>query len=512
MTDPNEGNSAMAKAIVPRRKGDEYQARVFWLKLLELRTGDYIESVTLESDQVSFVDDVTVSYREPIKDRITGKREVVHELFQCKYHMTQQNAFTHENLIDPNFINCKTSMLKRLYDAYMNLSNALGPDAFRLYIFSNWHWDYQDEPAKHLHEEMLRSTFYEKGPGSKIGKIRLKLANHLSVSENELRDFLNTVRFTLGKNLIDLEREMKPLLNLAGLKPIDPTVTNIIYDDLAWKLFAQERNSFDKDRLDQMICEEKLIALPSTKHSEISIQSFAQFARRPHDLQAAHLDLRQFFGGRFPKDNLYWKKKIPEQISSFMLNDDLNDLPQPIHLFFDCHLSIAFFAGSMISPKHGIQIIPTQKGGSDYWLWTQNATNTNDNLWNYEIIGEIDTELILGISVTHQIQSQLRPYLEAENLSDLPQVLVYPTSGVGPNSISGGDQAWQLGFQLNKQLREMLPNTCRKIHLFFAGPVALGYILGYTLRHITPCIQLYEYDFEGQGGEQRYYPSLRIPY
>ena len=82
-----------------------------------------------------------------------------------------------------------------------------------------------------------------------------------------------------------------------------------------------------------------------TEHSEISIQSFSQFARRPRDLQAEHLDLRQFFDRRFPKDDSYWKKEIPEQISDLMLNEDLIDLPQPIHFFFDCHLSIAFLAG-----------------------------------------------------------------------------------------------------------------------------------------------------------------------
>ena len=56
----------MARAIAAIRKGHEYQARVFWLHLLELRTGDFVESVCLESDGVSFVDDVVVEYREPI--------------------------------------------------------------------------------------------------------------------------------------------------------------------------------------------------------------------------------------------------------------------------------------------------------------------------------------------------------------------------------------------------------------------------------------------------------------
>ena len=502
----------MAKQIAARRNGDAYQARVFWLKLLELRTNDYVKSVTLESDRVSFVDDVVVSYSEPIKDWGTRKREVVCDFFQCKYHMTQNGVFTHENLIDPKFINNQNSMLKRLYDAYVKLSKELSPDAFRLYIFSNWHWADQDALAKHLHEETIRTTFYEKGPRSTEGKVRSKLAAHLYISEEELHAFLNTVRFTLGKNLVDLARDMEPRLKLAGLKPIDPTVTHIRYDSLAWELFAQGRNSFDNVDFDQMIHEEKLIATPSRKQSEISIQSFAQFARRPTDLQFARLDLLPLFDKRFPIMDAYWKKEIPEKISAFMLDEKLMDVPQPIHLFFDCHLSIAFFAGHLVSPKHRIQIIPTQKNGSDYTLWEQSAPDTDTNLWGFQTVGKIDEEVILEISVTHHIQKQLQSYLLTQGPSELPHIHVAPIGGVGSHAVSGGTHAWQLGNQLAEQLREMIPETCQTIHFFFAGPVALAYVLGHTLRHITPQIQfqLYEYDFEGQRGYRKYYPSLRI--
>lgn len=502
----------MAKAIAARRNGDEYQARVFWLKLLELRTNDYVKSVTLESDRVSFVDDVVVSYREPINDQVTGKREVVCDFFQCKYHMTQHGAFTHENLIDPKFINNQNSMLKRLYDAYVELSEELHPDACRLYIFSNWHWANHDALAKHLHEETIRPTFYENGPRSVVGQVRSKFAGHLSISEKELRAFLNTVRFTLGKNLVDLARDMEPRLKLAGLKPIDPTVTHIPYDSLPWELFAQGRNSFDKAGFYQLIHEEKLIAPSATEHSEISIQSFAQFARRPTDLQVAHLDLLPLFDRRFPITDADWKKEIPEEISAFMLDEKLMDVPQPIHLFFDCHLSIAFFAGHLVSPKHRIQIIPTQKNRSDYTLWEQSTPDTDTDLWMFQTIGKIDEEVILEISVTHDIQKQLQSYLLTQGYSELPHIQVAPIGGVGSHAVSGGPHAWQLGYQLAEQLREKFPDTCQTVHLFFAGPVALAYILGHTLRHITPNIQLYEYDFEGQRGDRTYYPSLRIPY
>ena len=502
----------MAKAIAARRKGDAYQARVFWLKLLELRTSDYVKSVTLESDRVSFVDDVVVSYSEPIKDQTTGKREIVCDLIQCKYHVTQNNAFTHENLIDPRFVNNQNSMLKRLYDAYVKLSTQLPPGAFRLYIFSNWHWAHQDALAKHLHEETIRSTFYENGSRSAVGQVRSKLAVHLAISEEELYAFLNTVRFTLGKNLVDLAREMEPRLKLAGLQSIDPTVTHVRYDSLAWELLAQGRNSFDAVAFNQMIHEEKLIAPSATEYSEISIQSFAQFARRPTDLQIAHLDLLPLFDRRFPITDAYWKKEILEEISAFMLDEKLMDVPQPIHLFFDCHLSIAFFAGHLVSPKHRIQIIPTQKNGINYTLWEQSDPDTNADLWRFQTVGEIDEAVILEVSVTHDIQKRLQSYLLTQGYSELPQIRVAPIGEVGPTAVSGGSHAWQLGYQLAEQLREILPETCRTVHLFFSGPVALAYVLGHTLRHITQNIQLYEYDFEAQRGDQTYYPSLRIPY
>jgi len=501
----------MAKAIIARRKGDEYQARFFWLKLLELRTDDHIESVTFESDEAPFVDDVVVSYGEPIKDQLTGK-QVVQDLFQCKYHMKSGNAFTYKNLIDPNFIHSKTSMLKRLHQAYLRLLEKLETDTFRLYIVSSWPWKPEDVLAKHCHEEMIYSTFHEKGASTKEGKVRSELIEHLLVSEEEFCAFLNTVRFRLGENLIDLERQIKPRLELASLQPIDPTVTHVVYDDLPWKLFAQGHHSFDEAAFNRMVEEEKLKVPPTTKHSEISIQSFSQFARRPHDLQADHLDLREFFDERFPKDDSYWKKEISEQISAFILNEELINLPQPIHLFFDCHLSIAFFAGHLISPKHGIQIIPTQKSGSNYDLWKPNPLDVDTALWEFQNTGKIDEELVLGISVTHQIQKQMQLYLESEGLGNLPQILVCPTTGAGPKVISDGCHAWQLGYQLDKQLREILPHTCRKIHLFFAVPAALGYILGHTLRHIVPVIQLYEHDFEGLRYKDRYYPSLQVPY
>ena len=194
------------------------------------------------------------------------------------------------------------------------------------------------------------------------------------------------------------------LLKHESLKQIDPQVTHNIYDDLAWKLLGQGRHSFNKQSLNELIYEEKLSIPRSTEHSEISIRSFSQFARPQHDSQTEHLDLCDFFDGRFLKDDSYWEKEIPERISAFMLNENLRNMPQPIHIFFDCHLSIAFLAGSMTSPKHRIQIVPTQN--EEPWESNDTDTHTDATLWEFQTAGEICEELVLGISVTHQVRER----------------------------------------------------------------------------------------------------------
>ncbi len=497
----------MAKAIIARQDGDRYQARLFWCYLTKLRTNDFFESVYLETDDIRFVDDIVVNYCEDQKDTATGSYYNC-DYFQCKYHVTQSGAFTFENLIDPKFVNSKESMLQRLYNAYNRLSAQ--SEKFRLIIVSNWGWDHRDEIAEYLREEFIRPTFYGNSSKSKRGKIRSIFAKHLGVDESRLEPFLSKVRFRLGKSLPQLTEELQLNLKLAELKPINPTETHVVYDYLPWELYKQTKNVFNKDSLEKMLNEEHLIAEINPSYSEVSIASFKLYAHRPREIQAAHLDLTGLFKGRFPIKRNSWKKEIPQRIDDFIHGNQLRNLPQPLYLFFDCHLSIAFFVGSLISPKFRINIIPAQiKRGSDFEFWNSPNDHITEQLWDIKSPGKIKDEVVIGISVSNPIENHLRPFLKAVKLNRLPQILASPVEGFGQTVIRDGNHAWYLGNELRGVLREIIPDTCKKIHLFFSGPVALAYILGNSLQHTAKQIQLYEYDFEGKT-YLRYYPSILI--
>jgi hypothetical protein len=503
----------MAKAIKARRAGDTYQARVFWVHALEMATGanGAIATVTFESDAVSFIDDVIVSYAVPVRDLLTAT-DVMIDAYQCKYHMTVGGAFNGANLCDPEFIGSDAgrTMLGRMYEGYLALRARHTP--FRMTVVSNYHWDHGDPLAEHLHEGMLRASFFAGGPNSKLGQIRAKFESHLKIDAQELEAFLKTVRFDLGQGLSQLAKQMDPLLRLAGLRPIDLSKTQIEYDDLAWNLFNQDRNQFDRDSFHAMAVAEKLVVTAVQSEGELTVRSMVPHLERQRSPSGLLLDLTGSFEGRHPKKGSCWLENVPAQIGQLLRSKELASQPQPIHVYFDCHLSIAFALGNLFDPKKGLTLVPAQrsrrKGGYDLWA---EPDSQETHLWDNATQGPPGEEVVLAISVTHDVNQHLTPSLEALGLGTLSRMDVRPKGGCGHSAVAGGTLAWHLAHDLRRLLGDSLPPATKKMHIFFAGPVAMAFLLGHALRGIAPQMQLYEHDFEGEQGGHRYSGSLCVP-
>lgn len=496
----------MAKSIAARRRGDNYQARFLWLNLLKMRTSDFISSIEFESDRISFVDDVIVNYSSDIKDSSDG-RIVKCDYFQCKYHVTMSGSFSLDNLLEPKFLNNKESMIKRLYTAFLKLKNS--KHGFRLYIVSNWNWHPDDILASHLSEGSIRDSFYLGSERTKVGRGRKLIKDHIDINDAELKLFLDKVRFNLGNGLNDLEDRMLPLLKLASLIPIDKSTSLNPYDDLVWKWFDQGIKMYDNNILDNLLKSEKLISKAPISYSEISIKSFKQFAYKPKDTLSKSLDLTEYFDGRYIKDEKDWKAIILK-IREFLLSE-VTQLKQPIHFFFDCHLTICFLVGYLLNPKYGIQIIPVQKSNSTgYELWPIKGTQIESN-WNYDLSKEIADEVILCISLTSDIKLHFENYYKNSSIADIPVIYLSPQAGLGPLAIHDGAHAWALSLNLRNMLEKLLPAQCNKFHLFISAPAAFSYILGNTIGYKLSNINLYEYDFEGKKYQNRYKFSFKLP-
>ncbi len=86
----------------------------------------------------------------------------------------------------------------------------------------------------------------------------------------------------------------------------------------------------------------------------------------------------------------------------------------------------------------------------------------------------------------------------------------YPPEGASSASVQNGWHALRLAEAINNKMHELTPGDWSgRFHLFYAGPNGLLFFLGRLSRGPRQ-IQLYEYDFDGQGNKT-YMPSLSFP-
>ncbi len=94
----------MARANVARRHGDDFQARLFWLKAACLLDPQCpIVKVTYDAGPKGF-DDICVEYDPNAAPSDHEGKPISRRYIQCKWHTTA-GVFGYEDLIDPAFIN-----------------------------------------------------------------------------------------------------------------------------------------------------------------------------------------------------------------------------------------------------------------------------------------------------------------------------------------------------------------------------------------------------------------------
>lgn len=184
------------KQVGARTEGDVYQGLFFWKKAASLLIPEsHVIRVDIEHDEADGVDDISVFYDRNGID--AGGWQCMADYYQLKYHVDNRKTYSSEAMIDPSFINAKSSLLQRFYQAYKNLSDL--SNSFRLNLVSNWKWQESDALATILREYdgALPRSFFSKGPKSKLGEVREKWRMHLGMEPDDFVTFAKTLRFQL---------------------------------------------------------------------------------------------------------------------------------------------------------------------------------------------------------------------------------------------------------------------------------------------------------------------------
>jgi len=491
----------MTKAIIARRQGDEFQAIFFWKQLVNLLVDDNLKRVIFESDQEIFVDDVVVEYSKSILDEHTGQ-QFFGDAYQCKYHVARSTTFSVDKLIDPKFLKNKQSMLQRLYDAYQKYSEKR--ELVRLHIVSSSGWDTNDPFCEFLStENHVRLAFYEKGPRSKQGKIRKKLAHHLGIPETVLKAFLDMVRFDLGVNRKEIAENLAANLRNAGLLPLETTITNTRYAELSWKWLEQGTNSFNKQKLQQLTRREKLIDthrnnLLLIRHQSLdpiipdAIRDDLPDNLRNTSFTEIAIDLAHLFeDGRLTNLQL----AIDEQRAKTNEIRRLYESNPNIDLVYYgiAHIPLVFLLGYQLNVRRPINIFEHNRG-NNRWNLLQTATSFPDLIvQGYPSdVSKLGTDIIIKFGVSYPIMD-----------TDVNQILPSANSMIelavpspSPDVVRNIDQLEKYALIFRAILDEIHNLSARIdcVHVFYAGPVSLAFRCGQLISPtIHPKVLVYNY-------------------
>lgn len=509
----------MANAVIARDQGGDYQARFFWLQACRLfQQHSKVARVAYELSTIKSFDDVVVSYREPLNFERGDLVSV--DYFQVKFHVSQAGAFTYKALTDPKFINAtKFSLLQKVHAA----QKSLAPDGngCRLIIVSPWIIHPDDQLAELVSNNggqiRYQVLFDDKGPESKMGKVRALWRQHLGLtSDDELATVLRPLRIQKdAPTLTSLDDLLNLHLTLSGFAPVEAGQLVHPYDDLIRKLLAQGSNEFTREQLQQIGVRENLWrghSSPREEARQIGIRSFMRWAEHMEDETEEMLDLVPCFDNRNVREPYVWSDTIFPGVEKFL--SEYERTSQPYQLLLDTHSSVAFAAGYCLEAKAGANVTPVQRTRTGREVWHAQPIPDSQSYvgWSQiEYACESDEhDVAIAISVTHDVINDVKEFV-AETVPKVHRIInCIIESGSGQSSVRDGTHALLLAQKLAAMIKQRSRDErLGVLHIFIAAPNAFVFFLGQMARGFGRCM-IYEYDFDSNN-PGAYQPSITLP-
>lgn len=502
------------KQVGARTEGDVYQGLFFWRQAADLlRPTSLVDRVVLEHDDADGVDDVAVFFRAPGTD--AGRSRA--DYFQLKYHVDNRDGYSADALIDPAFINAKSSLLQRFHKAYTQLSKQEHVP-FRLHLASNWRWKGDDKLASLLREYdgALPPKFFDDGARGDLGTIREKWRSHLKLDASAFTAFARTLRFQLdhfGRR--EFKKYVHATLEAAGLRTPSADRAACPYESLVQQFLMNGPHSFDAAEF-RALCEREGLLVPVDEKPPrpfaIGVRSFVRFAERLESEVDQLVCVSSNFEGRHLAHGGSWEASAA-QVLAF-----LGDQERRAHLraeesviALECHGSFALLAGWELSRNSGVKAAPLQKPNLDVWRPTENAAAGSSWATPQTIEKNPDADdVAVCLSVTHDARADVETYLSSPGAPPVRRLVVLsPEGGPSPQSIKGADHAYQLAIALPALLTSARPTRAARTHVFFACPNALMFFIGQQ-REALGRLALYEFDF-GIERDGSYQLSFALP-
>ncbi|WP_349742961.1 SAVED domain-containing protein [Roseateles cavernae] len=508
----------MTQAVVTRRDGDVFQARLFWLHAARLLDDEGpIVRVGFESGLKGF-DDIWVEYDPARAPQDHRGNALLLERMQCKWHAAP-GTFTHEDLTRPEYINATTtSLLQRALAAYRE-DKAEGRSS-RLVLVTN-HFAREQDPLfgllrmKSLHMD-VDGLFVGKTVRSATGKVRKVWQDHLGIDEDELRALCLRMGFKLSRDSLDgLRGLLDDACRANGLVRPAANASTTVYDANIFEWVGQRRMVFDRKEFKEKCAQEGLLAVkPSNAPKMFGVKTFEHTLDRLENRCVKVLNLVHEFDERTIRNTAAWRDTMVPRLTDFLLK-----VPAPegrMRLAIEAHATLAFAAGAILDTKSGRQVELEQRSPVlKIWAPDDQQLAEDSPGWVFEE-EELDANAsgtACAVSITRDATAAVKQYLQENQVKVRLLLIAKPSCGASPQAVSSGAHANALAEKLAEKLkrdRDASPAARReRIHLFVSAPNAFTFYLGRQVAMMKP-LTLYEYDFTYQV-DGSYRPSLSYP-
>lgn len=507
----------MAKAILARRRGDDFQAYYFWKRACDmfLPTSN-IEKTGFEVAGYGAFDDVAVLYRRPRS--CNGGLNILGDFLQVKYSVDYGKPITVDGLMDPAFINATTtSLLQRLRDAVTKMRQAA--DSHRFVLVAPWHIAQDDVLARLYRREdggiNLDRLFNGTTRRSEMGKVRRRLAEHLDLEdETELKPILERLRIECVREDVEtILNELRVALATAGFTPMQTDKLTDRYCQLPWSLCRQGHSWFGPADLEAVARNEGLwwgrLACPSPRPSRVGIRSFMRWAEGMEDETDAMLCLCRYFVHRRINSPGLWSSAVLPAVAEF-LRKQVNRGGAYL-LDMQVLTSVAFLAGYLLEPKLGASIDILQNRTTEPWSVHPSLVRAVNDRWTMTVQAGVGSDdLAVGISVARPVEEDVLEYVRAAAVPARAIAMLGLAEGPNQVAIANGTEAFALAqHAVNKVMQARRAHGVQgRTHLFIAAPNGFSFFLGQLARPLGH-LRLYEYAFE-DNRLGAYTPSLDL--
>lgn len=497
----------MARSIVARRHGDDFQARLFWLKAASLLDPNSpVIRVAYETGPKSF-DDIQIEYDPKAAPPDHEGRPIYRRHIQCKWHTTA-GTFGYQDLIDPAFINAQRySLLHKAHQA--QTQHAPDGAGCRFELVTNWRIKADDPLLELVRKESdaldLGRLFDGTTDRSRVGRVRKLWREHLGIDHANLKLVARTLAVAeTPESLESLRERLDDKFATVGMRRVPASESGFFYDDLAAKLLAQGRVEFDRDGFRKMAINEGLLD-PSGKPSDalvVGVRSFMHPIDNMEDRCERMLNLVPYFDGRYVRDETDWQERVFPELREFVLGAARTT--DRLRLVLDAHVSLAFSVGALLNVKSGKHVeIEQRTGGRRFWSmddapvgagWARFAVED-------ELLDHGRDEIAVAVGLTHDVSPAVGAFVR-QNLNRVGRIIhCWPEGGPSQQSVRCGRHAWMLSEAVVQQLQALRGQGYRAspVHIFIAGPNGFAFFLGQQQQAIGPAA-VYEWDFDGQRG------------